>query len=112
MKRGDIWWANLPAPAGRRPVVLLSRNAAYERRQLITVAPVTSRGRGIRSEVVLDRQDGLKKKSFANFDTIATIPKAVLEERISSLSSQKLWEVEEAIRFALGLRSNNVRLGG
>jgi mRNA interferase MazF len=29
MKRGEVWWATLPEPVGRRPVVLLSRNAAY-----------------------------------------------------------------------------------
>jgi mRNA-degrading endonuclease toxin of MazEF toxin-antitoxin module len=26
MRRGEVWWADLPAPAGKRPVVLLSRN--------------------------------------------------------------------------------------
>lgn len=102
MKRGDIWWANLPPPTGRRPVVLLSRNAAYERRQLVTIAPITSRARGIRSEVILDKSDGLKKKSVANLDTIATIPKAALDSKVSSLSREKIIEVEDAIRFALG----------
>ena len=43
MKRGEVWWANLPKPVGRRPVVLLSRNAAYPVRASVTVAP--SRGR-------------------------------------------------------------------
>ena len=29
MMRGEVWWANLPPPIGRRPVLLLSRNRAY-----------------------------------------------------------------------------------
>jgi Arc/MetJ-type ribon-helix-helix transcriptional regulator len=29
VKQFEIWWANLPAPAGRRPV-LLTRNDAYQ----------------------------------------------------------------------------------
>ena len=29
MKRGEIWWADLPPPVGRRPVLLLSRDRAY-----------------------------------------------------------------------------------
>lgn len=103
MKRGEVWWARLPPPIGRRPVVLLSRNAAYASRELVTVAPVTTRIRGIRSEVILDRADGLKKKSVANLDTISTIPKASLETKISSLPRQKVVEVGDAIRFALGL---------
>jgi mRNA interferase MazF len=102
MKRGEVWWAKLPPPIGLRPVVLLSRDAAYARREFITIAPITSRIRGIQAEVILDRKDGLKKKSVVNLDTINTIPKAALDGRISSLSGEKMAAVEEAIRFALG----------
>jgi hypothetical protein len=41
MRRGEVWWAQLPSPAGRRPVVLLSRDTAYRVRSAVTVAPVT-----------------------------------------------------------------------
>ena len=102
MKRGEVWWARLPRPIGRRPVVLLSRDAAYARRELITIAPITTRVRGIQAEVVLDRKDGLPKKSVANLDTISTIPKAALDGRVSVLSGEKMAAVEDAIRFALG----------
>ncbi len=51
MKRGEIWWAELAPPAGRRPVLLLSRNEAYAVRELVMVAPLTTRIRGIPSEV-------------------------------------------------------------
>ena len=37
MRRGEVWWADLPVPVGRRPVVLLSRNEAYAVRELVTV---------------------------------------------------------------------------
>ncbi len=37
MKRGDIWWAELAPSAGKRPVLLLSRNEAYAIRELVTV---------------------------------------------------------------------------
>ena len=43
MKRGEVWWANLPQPLGRRPVVLLSRDEAYSIRNAVTVAEVTRR---------------------------------------------------------------------
>ena len=51
MKRGEIWWAELELPAGRRPVVVLSRDEAYAVRSLIIVAPITTRIRHIPSEV-------------------------------------------------------------
>jgi mRNA interferase MazF len=58
MKRGEIWWADLGPPAGRRPVLLLSRDEAYSVRELVTAAPVTTRIRHIPSEVVLGTADG------------------------------------------------------
>ena len=103
MRRGEVWWADLPSPAGYRPVVLLSRDLAYQIRQFVTVAPVTTRRRDIPSEVGLGPEDGLPRPSVVNLDTINTIPKARLRDRIAILSLEKLGEVETAIHIALGL---------
>ena len=104
MKRGEIWWAELPRPAGRRPVILLSRDEAYEVRRLVTVAPVTTRVRGIPVEVPLGPKDGLPRECVANLDTITTIPKDALRERLTVLSRSKMAAVDAALRFALGLQ--------
>jgi mRNA interferase MazF len=103
MRRGEVWWAELPAPAGRRPVVLLSRNDAYAVRALVTVAPVTTRTRRIPTEVPLGRAEGLPRRCVANLDTITTIPKASLVARLTTLSPGKIVAVERALRFALAL---------
>jgi mRNA interferase MazF len=103
VRRGEVWWADLPSPSGRRPVLLLSRNEAYVVRALVTVAPITTRIRDIPVEVGLGRGDGLQKKCVVNLDSITTIPKAALVERIARLSSQKIEAVNEAVRFALAL---------
>ena len=103
MRRGEVWWADLPAPAGRRPVVLLSRDEAYPVRALLTVVPVTARVRRIPSEVALGPPDGLPRACVANADTITTIAKSVLQERISALGAAKLRALDNAVRFALGL---------
>ena len=103
MRRGEIWWAELEPPTGRRPVVLLSRDEAYSVRSLIIVAPVTTRIRHIASEVPLGPADGMPQECVANLDTITTIPKDCLQDRIATLSDKKLREVEVAIRFALGM---------
>ena len=47
MRRGEAWWADLPAPVGRRPVVLISRNEAYAVRSFVVVAEVTTKIRNI-----------------------------------------------------------------
>ena len=103
MRRGEVWWAELPAPAGRRPVVLLSRDEAYAVRELVTVAPVTSRIRRIPTEVSLGRPEGLPRRCVASLDTITTVPKRILATRITALPPPKLAAIERALRFALGL---------
>ena len=103
MRRGEVWWAELPAPAERRPVLLLSRNEAYAIRELITVAPLTTRVRGIPTEVPLDRSDGVPKACAVNLDTITTIAKSLLGSRLAGLTPAKMTSVDRAIRYALGL---------
>jgi mRNA interferase MazF len=103
MQRGDVWWAELPPPAKRRPVVLLSRNEAYAVRELVTVAPLTTRVRQIPSEVPLGRADGLPKACVVNLDTITTVPKRCLTARLTTLAPLKLAAIDRALRFALGL---------
>lgn len=103
MKRGEIWWAELGPPAGTRPVLLLSRDEAYSVRDLVVVAPVTTRIRHIPSEVLLNLEDGLPKLCVINLDTITTIAKASLRDRLTALSEEKLKAVEVALSFALGM---------
>ncbi len=103
MRRGEVWWAHLPAPIGRRPVVLLSRDEAYRIRSAVTVAELTTRVRGIPVEVPLGQGDGLPKRCVANLDTIVTMRKDLLMERIALLRKEKIAQIDDAIRFALAL---------
>ena len=103
MRRGEVWWANLPDAASRRPVVLLTRDEAYAVRELVTVAPVTTRKRNLPVEVPLGKKDGLSKACVINLDTITTIPQKLLESRIALLRAPLLGELDDAIRFALSL---------
>jgi mRNA interferase MazF len=103
VRRGEIWWAELEPPAGRRPVVLLSRNEAYSVRSLVIVAPVTTRIRHIASEVPLGIADGMPQDCVATLDTITTIPRDCLRSRLAALSTKKLKEIETATHFALGM---------
>jgi mRNA interferase MazF len=103
MKRGEVWWVEMPLPAGRRPAVLLSRDAAYRVRAAVTVAPITRTIRSIPVEVLLDRSDGMPTRCVVNLDDITTLPKSLVKQRITSLSPEKIHEIDEAIRFALDL---------
>lgn len=103
MQKGEIWWARLPEPIGKRPVVLLSRDEAYSVRNAITVAEITSTIRNIPVEVSLGPEDDLPKKCVINLDTIITIRKELLVERITILEPDKIDEVNKAIKFALDM---------
>ena len=100
MKRGDVWWAQVDK---RRPVVLVSRNEAYEVRAAIVVAPATTTVRGHATEVRLGRAEGLPRACVVNCDWLVTLPKGSLTQRIGALSATKLAHLDDALRFALGL---------
>ena len=101
MKRGEIWWATLDK---LRPVVLLSRQEAYDVRAMVIVVPATTRVRGYTVEVSLGTREGLSKACVVNCDWLVTVRKTDLVERIGTLSSTKLKELDMALMFALGLR--------
>jgi len=103
VRRGEIYWVRFPRPAGTRPAVLVSRDEAYSVRTRVTVVPVSRTVRGIPTEVRLGPVDGLPKAGAANADEIVTIPRDLVDRRLAMMSRTKLAELDEAIRFALGL---------
>lgn len=104
MKHGEVWWANLPKPVGKRPVLILSRDRAIQVRGYITIAQITRTIRNIPTEVLLGPAEGLPKKCVVNLDVINTIPKDLLSESLTTLSAEKISDVEAALKFALDLR--------
>ncbi|MBU1228319.1 MAG: type II toxin-antitoxin system PemK/MazF family toxin, partial [Actinobacteria bacterium] len=63
MNRGEVWWAQVDK---RRPVVLVSRDEAYEVRALVIVAPVSTTIRGFSVEVRVGRKEGLPRSAVVN----------------------------------------------
>jgi mRNA interferase MazF len=103
VKRGEVWWAALPPPASTRPVVLVNRESAYRKRTHVLVVPVTGRVRGLRSEVTLDGHNGLTHPCVANCDTIQLAAKSLLEQRLGELDATQTGQLDDALRYALGL---------
>ncbi len=96
----------MASPIGRRPVLLISRNAVYQFRASVTIATITRTVRGISTEVLLDEGDGMPMRSVVNLDNIFTVSKQVLREYITTLSPAKMAQVNRAIIFALNLRED------
>lgn len=102
MRRGEIYWADLGTPAGRRPVLIVSRTAAVPVLSAIVVAPITRTMRGIASEVPLGTGEGLPEDCVASCDSLLTVPKTLLEARpTGELSIEKVMLLDQALRVAL-----------
>ena len=99
--RGEVWWCEL-AGIGRRPVVVLSRDAAIPRLRRALVAPCTTTIRGLASEVVLDPgDDPIPKRSSVNLDSVESASNAVLVDRLGRLSDARMREVCAALEVAV-----------
>ena len=102
MRQYELRWANLPAPIGRRPVLLLTRTTAYAYLNKVIVGEVTSTVRKIPQEVAVGRREGLRHASVVNFDNVHVVPTACLGDRIGALSASREQEVKRALGHALG----------
>ena len=101
MKQYEVWWASLPKPAGRRPVLLLSRNEAYSYLYKFLVVEITTTIRNIPVEVPLGKREGLPRACVANFDNVHTVMREALRERIGALGPARGLEVKRALGHAL-----------
>lgn len=101
MNQGDVYWYTFRHPDKRRPVLILTRNSVIPYLSGITVATITSKIRGNRSEVVLTpEEDGVLVESVVSLDNIQTVQKSSLDSYLTSLSPERMREVRQAIEFA------------
>ncbi len=101
--QGEVWWSSQPEPAGRRPVLVLTRSSAARRLNSITVAQMTTTIRGIASEVAFGPDDGLPRECAASLDNIATLPHPMLTARIATVGAHRMIEVFRAIRYVFDI---------
>ena len=103
MKRGEIRWYKFAHPDKKRPILILTRDSILDYLGEVTIAPITKTIRDIPSEVILTQREGMPMDCAVNLDHIQTVSKGKIGPLITSLSSEKLKEVAEAVRFALNI---------
>ena len=104
MKRGEVWWAELPSPVGSRPVIILTRDAVLENIGGIVVALITRTVRDLPTEVLVGRRQGLPVSCVANLDNILTVPRQRLKRLMGACDASKIEELNQAIKTALDVR--------
>ena len=100
MRRGEVWWAELPPPVGARPVVILTRDSVLTSIGAVVVTIVTRTVRQLPTEVVLGRRQGLPVRCVANLDNVLTVPRHRLKRQMGACDADKVTELNEAIKRA------------
>lgn len=99
--RGEVWWCELP-DIRRRPVVVLSRDAAIPRLRRALIAPCTTTIRGLASEVLLEPgEDPIPLRSAVNLDSVESVSLGTLTERLGRLADVRMREVCVALAVAV-----------
>jgi mRNA interferase MazF len=96
-----VWWCE-PPKIGRRPVVVLSRDAAIARLGRAIVGPCTTTVRGLPSEVVLEPgEDPVPRRSAVSLDSVESVSLGILVERLGRLSDERMRQVCAALAVAV-----------
>jgi mRNA interferase MazF len=112
MKRGELWWASLPAPTGsgpgyRRPVVVVQANPLNQSRIATVIAAAVTSNLAIAEapgNVRMGKaESGLRKPSVVNVSQLVTIDRAALTERVRSLPADVVRSIDEGLRLVLGI---------
>lgn len=103
MNRGDVWELDLGGRAGRRPVLILTRQAVIPHLNKVTVAEITSKGKGYPTEVPIGHQANLRRESYVQLDNVQTVSKTRFIKYVGALESATLMTVGRRLILALGL---------
>ena len=112
MKRGEVWWASLPDPAGsgpgyRRPVLVIQSDPFNASRiATVIVAVITSNlalAEAPGNVRVAKADSGLSKPSVVNVSQLVTLDRSLLSGKVRTLPGAVLEKVEGGLRLVLGL---------
>lgn len=110
VRRGDIWWADLPDPTGRgpgyrRPVIVVQSD--YLNRAEISsviVVPLTSNVRhgDARAHILLGREvTGLPSDSVALVTQLLSVDRGALHQKVSRLTYQHMLLLQDRLCVVL-----------
>ena len=112
INRGEIWWADLPEPAGsapgfRRPVLIIQSdnfNKTNLKTSIVAIVTTNLDLAEMRGNVLLKKaQSDLPKDSVVNITQLFTIDKRLLLEYIGTIPERKMEQIEKGLRLILSL---------
>lgn len=112
MRRGEVWWAELPGPVGsgpglKRPVLVVQSNPFNESRIATVVIAVITSNQGLADfpgNVRIGKaESGLPKPSVVNVSQLLTVDRSLLTAKVKMLPASSLQKVDEGMRLVLAL---------
>ena len=112
MRRGEIWWADLPTPVAsepgyRRPVLIIQSDEFNRSRIRTVIAAVLTTNLRLAEApgniLVTTDETGLSQDSVVNVSQIITVDKSFLTAQVSQISDRVMLLVEDGLRLVLAL---------
>lgn len=103
MNRGDVWQLDLGGRAGRRPALIITRQGVIPHLNKLTIAEITSSGKGYPTEVPIGTRANLPRESYVELDNIQTVSKDRFVKYIGSLDATTMQIIGRKLILALGL---------
>ncbi|WP_338026463.1 type II toxin-antitoxin system PemK/MazF family toxin [Corynebacterium meitnerae] len=100
IRSGGIYWVHMDKI---RPAVVLTRDVALPYLSNITVAPIFTKVRGLRTEVIVDERNGLDHESAVNLDNVQTVSRSSVFDQIGLLTFRQKRELAWALVLAFDL---------
>ena len=100
IRSGGIYWVQLDKT---RPAVVLTRDVAVPYLSTITVAPIFTKVRGVKTEVIVDERNGLDHESAVNLDNVQTVSRTSVLDEIGFLTFRQKRELAWALVLAFDL---------
>ncbi len=111
IKKGDIFWVDFGVPlgseqGGQRPALIIQNDVGNQHSETTIVAAITSTIYDIKYPFhveILVKDSGLPSNSTIKLEQIRTISKIRLIGKASTLSADKLKEVDKALKYSLSI---------
>jgi mRNA interferase MazF len=107
VRRGELYrvYKGSPQdPKKYRVFVVVSRQVLIDSKfSTVICAPVYSSYDGLSTQVRIGIEEGLKHESSIHCDELVSIPKTAMTHYVSSLSPEKVFQLDQALKVALGL---------
>jgi mRNA interferase MazF len=112
MKRGEVWWASLPAPTAsgprfRRPVVVVQSNPFNQSRIATVIVAIVTSNLAVADAPgnvrIGKTESGLAKPSSVNISQLYTVDRELLTQRVRALPADTMRNIDQGLRLALGI---------